>query len=153
VAYLLDTNIVCLLAPTRRRTESDEELIAWMEAHGNELRLSVVTAAEIRDGIEKARRTGATRKAIELAECWNEVRHYWSAYILPLDLETAEEAGRLIDVARAAGIDPGFEDLTIAATASVHKLTILTRNARHFRPLGVAFVNPFDINPLEAGPR
>ena len=39
--------------------------------------------------------------------------------------------------------DPGFEDITIAATAAVRGFTILTANERHFSPLGVPVVNPF----------
>jgi toxin FitB len=56
----------------------------------------------------------------------------------------AEEAGRLLDLARAAGGNPDFEDVAIAATASVHEVTVLTRNVRPFRPLGVPFINPFE---------
>jgi hypothetical protein len=34
--------------------------------------------------------------------------------------------------------------LLIAATALVHGLKIATRNVRHFAPLGVVVVNPFE---------
>lgn len=140
--YLLDTNIVSLLAPTKRRSETDEELAAWVIQRSEDLWLSVVTAAEIEDGIAKAMRTGAARKARDLAEWWGEVRHYYDARILPLDLETARETGRLMDVARAAGINPGFEDVAIAATGKRNGLVVLTANERDFRPLGVDFMNP-----------
>jgi len=103
---------------------------------------SVITAAEILDGIAKAKRTGATRKAAELAAWWQELSHYWSSRILPIDLAVAGDIGRLLDVARAAGEAPGFEDIAIAATAAVHRLTVLTANEKHFRALGIAFANP-----------
>ena len=38
---------------------------------------------------------------------------------------------------------PGFADIIIAATAQRHGLTILSRNLKHFVPLGVAVVDPF----------
>ena len=145
--YLLDTNVVSLIAPARRRTNADEALAEWIVVNSDDLFLSVVTAAEIEDGIAKARRTGATRKATMLDEWWSEIRHYWSSRILPLDLPIAQEAGRLMDQARAAGIDPGFEDVAIAATSKLHVLTLLTRNAKDFGPLGIAFLNPFDRLP------
>ena len=46
--------------------------------------------------------------------------------------------------ARGQGQAPGFADIIIAATASRHQLTILTRNMRHFEPLGVPALNPFE---------
>ena len=48
------------------------------------------------------------------------------------------------DKARAAGQSPGFADIAIAATAGTRNLTILTRNLRHFTPLGVAVMDPYD---------
>ena len=47
---------------------------------------------------------------------------------------------------RAAGRAPGFADVAIAAAAS-RDLTILTRNLRHFAPLGVRAIDPFDTLP------
>jgi predicted nucleic acid-binding protein len=150
--YLLDTNVVSMIAPARRRTGSDQELAAWMEAHGDDLRLSVITHAEVRAGILEARRAGATRKADMLADWWAEILHYWQARILPLDLAVAGEAGRLLELARSAGGGPEFEDVAIAATAAVHDLTVLTRNARHFRPLGVPFLDPWERLPPDGSP-
>jgi predicted nucleic acid-binding protein len=147
--YLLDTNVISAVALTKRRTASDEQLAAWIEANTDDLRLSVVSHAEVLAGIHKARRTGATRKAEALVEWWSAIRHYWRARFLPIDLQIAEEAGRLLDVARAAGGDPGFEDIAIAATATVQRLTVLTRNTRHFQPLGIDFLNPFEALPPE----
>lgn len=118
-----------------------------MVAHSDNLWLSVITAAEIEDGIAKAVRTGASRKAADLTEWWEEIRHYYAARILPLDLVTATEAGRLMDRARAAGTDPGFEDLALAATAKIRELTLLTDNVKHFAALGVRIVNPFEMLP------
>lgn len=107
----------------------------------------MITAAEIEDGIAKAARTGATKKARDLAKWWGEIRHFYASQILPIDLETARETGRLMDVARAAGINPGFEDIAIAATGSRYGLTVLTGNEKDFGPLGVAYRNPFAALP------
>ena len=146
--YLLDTNVVSHIAPRRRTTRADEELAAWLGSRSDDLWLSVITAAEIEDGIAKATRLGATRKAADLAEWWNELHHYYADRILPLDLATAQETGRLLDRARAAGIDPGFEDVAIAASGKVNDLIVLTRNVKDFAPLGTKFLNPFDALPL-----
>ena len=146
--YLLDTNVVSHIAPTKRRTKADEDLAGWLLSRSDDLWLSVITAAEIEDGIAKAARTGATRKAADLAEWWGEVRHYYARRILPLDLATAQETGRLMDRARAAGMDPGFEDVAIAATGRLNDLIVLTRNVADFKPLGAKFLNPFEALPV-----
>jgi predicted nucleic acid-binding protein len=143
--YLLDTNVVSHIAP--RRTNADAELAEWIRSRSDDLWLSVITAAEIEDGIAKASRAGATKKAADLAGWWGEVRHYYAGRILPLDLATAQETGRLMDRARAAGIDPGFEDLAIAATGKLNDLIVLTRNIKDFKPLGTKFLNPFEALP------
>jgi len=54
----------------------------------------------------------------------------------------ARRAGALSDQAKAAGNHPGFADVLIAATATVHGLAVATLNARHFAPLGVDCVDP-----------
>jgi hypothetical protein len=141
--YLLDTNVVSLLAPSRHRTPADDALVAWIVNRSSDLWLSVITAAEIEDGIANATRVGATRKAAALTEWWGEIRHYYHRRILPLDLEAATLAGQLMTVARSAGISPGFEDIAIAATGRQHDLVVLTANEKHFRPLGVKCQNPF----------
>ena len=148
--FLLDTNVLSHIAPARRRTEAHDELASWIVSHSEELWLSVVTAAEIEDGIAKATRIGATKKAADLAEWWGEIRHYYADRILPLGMETAKETGRLMDRARAVGIDPGFEDIAIAATGKINGLTVLTRNTKDFVGLGVKHQNPFEGLPTDA---
>lgn len=74
-------------------------------------------------------------------------RRSYSRRILPFDLAVARVAGRLSDQARGQGQAPGFADIAIAATARHHGLTILTRNLRHFAPLGVDVIDPFSALP------
>jgi predicted nucleic acid-binding protein len=145
--YLLDTNIVSLLAPAARRTKADEKVVEWIVSRSEDLWLSVITAAEIEDGIANAARKGATRKSHYLEEWWGEIRHYYGNRILPLDLDTARITGHLMTIARAAGVSPGFEDIAIAATGQKNDLTVLTINERDFRPLGVKYQNPFSTLP------
>lgn len=114
-----------------------------MDTHSAELFLSTVTIAEIEDGIAKAKREGATRKVRDLTAWLETVLHLYAARILPFDLATACLAGSLSDRARGQGHAPGFADIIIAATAQHHGLTILTRNLRHFEPLGVPVHDPF----------
>jgi predicted nucleic acid-binding protein len=42
------------------------------------------------------------------------------------------------------GAIPAFADVAIAAIAKSRELVIVTLNLRHFEPLGVDTLNPFD---------
>jgi predicted nucleic acid-binding protein len=63
--------------------------------------------------------------------------------VLPVDAATAEIDGALSDLARGRGHSPGFADVAIAATARHRGLTILSRNKRHFAPMDVNVIDPF----------
>jgi toxin FitB len=139
--YLVDTNILSARAPGK--AAAHKSLAVWMDEHSAALRLSVVTITEIEDGIAKARRQGATRKAADLADWLESVVHLYDDQILPIDTGIARAAGQLLDEMRGRGRDPGLADMLIAATARVHGLTLLTRNLRDFAGCGVVVVDPF----------
>ena len=143
--YLVDTNVLSIASPGRR--ERPAFLMDWMESHSGELFLSAVTVAEISDGIAKVRRTRSPSRADDLGKWLDTVLHLYSSRILPFDVAAARLAGELADKARAAGQAPGFADIAIAATAGSRNLTILTRNLRHFTPLGVPVIDPLDRLP------
>jgi predicted nucleic acid-binding protein len=114
-----------------------------MDVHSASLFLSAVTVAEIEDGIAKLRREGATRKSADLAAWLETVLHLYGDRVLAFDAPTARIAGAMADRARGHGHAPGFADIIIAATAQHHRLTILSRNIKHFEPLGVVILDPF----------
>lgn len=143
--YLVDTNVISAGAPTAAVTRP--ELIEWVESHSSDLFLSAVTIAEIADGIAKARREGAKRKASDLSAWLRTVLHLYCDRVLAFDSPTAEIAGALSDLARARGHSPGFADIAIAATARWHDLTVLSRNERHFAPMDALVIDPFQQLP------
>jgi len=144
--YLVDTNVLSAGAPTK--AERPAELVEWMDRNSDRLHLSVITVAEVEDGIAKARRGGATRKADRLAEWLEAVLHLYSARIVAVDIGIARVLGRMADRARGAGEAPGLADLAIAATAQSLGYTVLTRNLRHFRAVGVRALDPFKTLPI-----
>jgi predicted nucleic acid-binding protein len=145
--YLVDTNVISSTAPTTPVKRA--ELVAWMDSHSADLFLSVITVAEIADGIAKAKREGARRKAADLSAWLQAVLHLYGDRVLVFDSPTAELAGTLSDLARSRGHAPGFADIAIAATAHRHDLTILSRNARHFTPMDIAVIDPLQELPRE----
>lgn len=150
MTYLVDTNIISALAPAQRNRST--ALAVWLDVASKNLYLSAVTSAEVRAGIAKASREGASRKAADLRMWWDAVEHLYGNRILAFDLRAAAIAGGLMDAARSAGHAPGFADVAIAATAKAHGLTILTRNTKHSDAFGGALLNPFEaIPPLPGG--
>ena len=143
--YLVDTNVLSIAAPGGR--ERPALLMHWMDSRSDELFLSAITVAEISDGIAKVRRTGSVSRADDLHDWLETVVHLYSSRVLPFDAAVARLAGELTDKARAAGQSPGFADIAIAATAASRSLTILTRNLRHFAPLGIPVIDPLDRLP------
>lgn len=142
--YLVDTNVISAGALRKARAP---ELLAWMDIRSTDLYLSVVTVAEIEDGIAKSIREGAKKRARELRTWLAALLHLYSSRILVVDVSVAQATGLLSDLARSKGYSPGFADLVIGATAKFHRLTILTANMRHFAPLGLPCINPFERLP------
>lgn len=114
-----------------------------MRNNRDRLYLPAVGIAEIVSGIEKARRTGAIHRAMNLQSWLDRLLDFYASRTLPFDVEAARQTGALLDLARATGLAPGFADLAIAGIAVANDLTVLTRNLRHFAPLGVPAHDPY----------
>lgn len=132
--YLLDTNVVSEL----RRRNPHKGVLSWIaDVPVDQLYLSAVTVGEIQAGIEIAREQDVD-KADELEAWLGRVLASYS--VLPMDAPAFREWARL----KHRQSDTLMEDAMIAATAVVHRLTIVTRNVRDFSLLGVTLLNPFE---------
>ncbi|WP_419161609.1 type II toxin-antitoxin system VapC family toxin [Candidatus Palauibacter sp.] len=132
--YLLDTNVVSEL----RRPKPHGGVLAWFrEIPEADLRLSAVTIGEIQAGIEITREQDPA-KAVELETWLNGVLGTYD--VLPVDAAAFREWARLMH----RQSDTLFQDAMIGAVATVHRLTVATRNVRDFERLGVKTVNPFE---------
>ena len=140
--WLLDTNILSAFAPGKPAI--GPTIAGWFNERSDELFLSATTAAEIEAGISKARRAGSGRRADELRAWFERMLSFYADRVLTFDLPAARIAGALSDAALAYGRHPGFADVAIAAIAKAQGLVILTLNLRHFDPLGVDTLNPFN---------
>lgn len=131
--YLLDTNVVSEL----RRPKPHGAVLQWMGSIPDaELHISAVTIGEIQAGIELTREQDEP-KAAELEQWLGLVSVSYN--VLPMDAMAFREWARLMH--RAS--DTLYEDAMIAATARVHKLTVVTRNVSDFKHFGVEVLNPF----------
>jgi predicted nucleic acid-binding protein len=131
--YLLDTNVVSEL----RKPKPHGAVLQWIQdAADADLHLSAVTIGEIQAGIELTRDQDEA-KALEL-EQWLE-RVAGTFNVIPMDAQAFRVWARLMHKAS----NTLYEDAMIAATARVHKLTVVTRNVSDFKQFGVTVLNPF----------
>ena len=131
--YLLDTNVVSEL----RRPKPHGAVIQWVQAASDtELHISAVTIGEIQAGVELTREQDEP-KAAELEEWLALVSVTFN--ILPMDAAVFRVWARVMH----GTSDTLYEDAMIAATAKVHKLTVVTRNVKDFKHFGVKLLNPF----------
>ncbi len=133
--YLLDTGVVFEL----RRPEPHPSLVRWItEAPSDQLFLSAATLGEVQAGIENVRDWdpgSATRLEVWLDAVIE------SGAVLPMDAECFREHAR-IQHRRPSAVS---SVAMIAATARVHRLTVVTRDGRDYRRLGIGCVNPFEL--------
>jgi predicted nucleic acid-binding protein len=141
--YLVDTSILSMFAPGRVDTLPDASA-QWFRENGDQLYISSMSVAEVEKGIAKLRRSGATKRADDLAVWLDAIEAGYDEHVLPFDRQVARLAGRMDDAITAKGRNPGLADIIIAATAKAHDLTILTANERHFEALEVWYMNPLE---------
>ena len=134
--FLLDTNIV---SEVRKGRRSDPNVSNWYAGvDESKLFISSLTVGEIRRGIELARRRRDVDQA-EALETWLQtVIQHFSGRILTVDTEEADTWGQISAIRTVPVVDS-----LLAATAIVHDMTLVTRNAADVAGLGVQVLNPF----------
>ena len=134
--YLLDTVVISEL----RKRQPAPTVVQWLSQRSeSELFLSVLTIGEVQRGIA-AKRQDDPVFADVLSVWLDALLRNFGDRILPVSTEVARLWGDLSWRAKHNGAD-----VLIAATASTRGLVVVTRNVRHFEPLGVNVFNPFEV--------
>lgn len=138
MSFLLDTNVVSEWT----KPQPNAGVIEWLaQADENEVFLSVVTFAELRHGTERLP-AGARRRRLDE---WlrGELPVRFEGRIIGVDGAIADEWGRVVARREARGRSIHAMDALVAATAQVHDLTVVTRNAADFQGSVKSLLNPW----------
>ncbi len=116
--------------------------MAWFRnVSESDLFLSVVTLAELRQGIERLP-AGARRTKLDV---WltDQLALRFEERTLSVGGETADIWGRITARAKRRGFSVEAMDGLIGALALQHDLSVVTRNVTDFAALDVRLVNPW----------
>lgn len=136
--WLLDT---CVLSELTRKAPHDG-VVRWLSQHGGEAAMTAVSVGELQYGIERLA-PGRQRNALQL--WFDGLCGQYGDRILATDEHVWRTYGRLKASVETIGRPQEDLDLLVAATASVHQLTLVTRNTSHFEDSGVRMLNPWTI--------
>jgi toxin FitB len=132
--YLLDTKI---LSETRKK-QANERVISFLSAaEPSTLFISVLSLGELRKGVAFKMRSDADA-AKRLGNWVDGLELSFGDRILGVDAAIARQWGEL-----SAQRSRPVVDTLLAATALVHKLTLVTRNLGDVRDLGVKLLDPW----------
>lgn len=138
MAFVLDTNVVSEFRKVQAG-KGDAEVAEWAASVArSDLYLSAITVMELEMGVRLMERRDVAQGALLRRWITRVVLPEFVARILAFDADVAVRAAAL----HVPNPKP-WRDAAIAATAMVHGMTVVTRNASDFKPTGVAVFNPW----------
>ena len=136
--FVLDTNVISELRKAKAGT-ADPNVMAWAaNIPVTHLFLSAISILELETGVLLVERRDPAQGALIRAWLDDQVLPAFADRVLAIDTIVAQRCAKLHVP------DPRAErDALIAATALVHRMTVVTRNVADFEPTRVPTVNPW----------
>ena len=136
VRYVLDTNVISAL----RRPSKNPQVAAWAaNIPVDHLYVATPTIAELGLGIAAKERTDPAQGVVLRQWFQTSVLGAFAERILDFDLQAA-----LVLSAYRVPEHAPYDDALIAAIAQSQNMTVATRNVKHYKYYGAAFIDPFD---------
>lgn len=138
MSFLLDTNVVSEWV----KPQPNPQVVAWLQdVDEDRVFLSVASLAEIRRGIELM----SPGKRRDRLDSWltRDLPARFEGRVLDINGRIAEAWGTIMARGRKAGLNVSVLDACFAATAEIHRLTLVTRNVQDFLKLGITLLNPW----------
>lgn len=133
---LVDTNVWSELT----KPHGDPAVLAWLEAHDDDLALSVLVIAEIQYGIALP---GASRKRPDLLTWLEGLQSRYYHHTLQFGSDDAFHYGQIAARPDVKAREPQILDMLIAAQARHRAIPVATRNIRDFEWIGVELIDPW----------
>jgi toxin FitB len=137
--FVLDTDVVSELRKVRAG-KADPGVAEWaLEAPSGQMFISSITIHELEHGVLLAERADPPKGAVLRRWLDDSVAAAFDQRVLPVDADIARRAAALHVP------DPApFRDALIGATALVHRMTLVTRNAKDFARFdALDWINPW----------
>jgi predicted nucleic acid-binding protein len=136
--FLLDTNVISEMRKSANG-KADLAVQSWSDrTNVRSLYLSAITLLELEKGVLQRSRKDAEQGTILQGWLHGQVIPAFRDRTLAVDTSVALRCAALHVPATTA-----YYDGLIAATALIHGLTVVTRNVKHFEPMGVPVYNPW----------
>lgn len=141
--YLLDSDILRALDGRASPAVNN-----WVQNELDETKIYLCAAVlmEQRKGIERKRKTDAATAA-QIENTLKAILTRFPERVLSIDGAVADEWGRLLALK-----EKNIVDRSIAATAKVHGMVVVTTNTKHYKQCGVRVLDPSKANPQITDP-
>ncbi|GMV19373.1 MAG: type II toxin-antitoxin system VapC family toxin [Polyangiaceae bacterium] len=137
MAYLIDTCALSEFTKPKPSASVDEWFASMPD--GADF-VSVLSLGELEKGIKKL---AAGRRRGQLERWFGELRDRLEGRILGIDEPVALEWGRIAARAERSGAPIPVVDALLGATAIVHGLSVVTRNASDIARTGASIIDPW----------
>ena len=140
--FLLDTNVISEWV----KPQPGRNVVSWLaEVDEDRVFVSVIAVAELRHRIELM---SASWRRTRLAQ-WltEELPLRFENRVLAINPPVADAWGVVMARSQSAGHSLGAMDAFVAAIAEAHALTLVTRNVKDFRQIGIPLLDPWEPRP------
>lgn len=137
---LLDTCVISEYI----KSKPNQIVIDWLDQQNEtELFISIISIAEIQKGIFKIQ-DSQPQRALQLNAWLFSLEEQFSGRILEINSQVLKMWAEINGISEAKGKKLPIIDSLIAATAAIHKATIVTRNTQDFQFISISTLNPWD---------
>lgn len=136
--YVLDTNVLSALRVRGRNPSAEAWVISVRVA---DQYVTALTIAELERGVIAKERVDGAQGAVLRRWFDDKVLPAFADRVLPFD----SPAARILATYRIPEHAP-LDDALTAAIAQAADMTVATRNTKHFEPLGVRCLNPWELD-------